>query len=1036
MSSMENTNSSMEELATIQAPRILLVIDNTSSMRTVFNSTVRALQETIAVAQLTQPGLQAAILFYGDYDSEEKAGEEVIEFVPWTTNISTLISRLLSKELTWGADNAEAVKTAMHYALEEADKNDLVLHFTDAPPHHPWTVDSSRAWDNYPKEKEFLEKKGVSHDWVKICRMFHERGITVFTICLSDNRFTQECMVALGRCLPAGRNASRDTITRMTMALILKAMGIAYDGEGIEESSFSASFHESKVSDETDTTGGFFSKKGLVSKVRGMLKSKVTIQKKPLGVEVYPSMETSMQKCLQKLDSDPVYRQVVFQTLETLFEPDRVLALTYNGLFGKMWRHICKSSRADPYQTLLADKLSRCCQNMPTPEEEAKLREWIEDSYDFSSEVAARLDDIKEPYPCLVLNIPENHYLSRKAMQNIARASCSSEDLQTVQTFLSQIEIAHGPVKGRNETSPKGEETKEGALGSAATTTAFDRPKGHYIPLCLSDKEVFSLLGHLMCPGTLLSMRPGNILAMIAITSQNAILAKRAEALLEATCGSWVHLDEPELYPESYTYHFVRLASKLPGHLLTDEERTRFKQLQALARVKMNGKKQFTVKVGYTPNRKSPTFDTFRRCHRCNMEQPLSLMTMTKHSGEMEEEVCASCLWELNSSSFATDDVRDESKSLLERCHTCKCIYTVIAPHKAVDAFMALPKCHYCRMKTGLQIPTGADEEEFKYGGPDTPFITCSSCENKFVCPLKDTVKLPFNCAVCEHAPHLAVRDCVVTFKELVEENPFLLTLLGISSGSVEAVFCPTSLFKLRDRVRFEESEGANRTDGAGSGNPAFRITTGGLMVLNSGHVCEEIVTEVTSGATTATCDFCFDQVPLGGLDTACGKCNHFLCTACLSRWYGQPSPGCIVLPPHLQCPFCKQVPLWSVMKRYNKRLANVMSGGDDPFDTEWYVAWCTSCSTLKRHSERVCAQGVPEVDNFCCLRCRCDDAPVYVKNCPGCGVSTEKASGCSHITCPIETCGSHWCWECVGLFDADTIYEHMLEVHNGYGFT
>lgn len=37
------------------------------------------------------------------------------------------------------------------------------------------------------------------------------------------------------------------------------------------------------------------------------------------------------------------------------------------------------------------------------------------------------------------------------------------------------------------------------------------------------------------------------------------------------------------------------------------------------------------------------------------------------------------------------------------------------------------------------------------------------------------------------------------------------------------------------------------------------------------------------------------------------------------------------------------------------------------------------------------------------------------VKHCPGCGVATEKVSGCDHIQCSL--CGVHWCYFCAGAF-------------------
>ena len=52
------------------------------------------------------------------------------------------------------------------------------------------------------------------------------------------------------------------------------------------------------------------------------------------------------------------------------------------------------------------------------------------------------------------------------------------------------------------------------------------------------------------------------------------------------------------------------------------------------------------------------------------------------------------------------------------------------------------------------------------------------------------------------------------------------------------------------------------------------------------------------------------------------------------------------------------------------------------------------------------------------------------VKKCPKCKILIEKNGGCNHMTCP--KCLVHICWRCMGVFDADNIYDHMELVHGG----
>jgi hypothetical protein len=54
----------------------------------------------------------------------------------------------------------------------------------------------------------------------------------------------------------------------------------------------------------------------------------------------------------------------------------------------------------------------------------------------------------------------------------------------------------------------------------------------------------------------------------------------------------------------------------------------------------------------------------------------------------------------------------------------------------------------------------------------------------------------------------------------------------------------------------------------------------------------------------------------------------------------------------------------------------------------------------------------------------------IRVKECPGCGVQTEKDGGCDHISCTI--CDTEWCFFCGEEVPYD-IYEHMTERHGGW---
>ena len=79
---------------------------------------------------------------------------------------------------------------------------------------------------------------------------------------------------------------------------------------------------------------------------------------------------------------------------------------------------------------------------------------------------------------------------------------------------------------------------------------------------------------------------------------------------------------------------------------------------------------------------------------------------------------------------------------------------------------------------------------------------------------------------------------------------------------------------------------------------------------------------------------------------------------------------------------------------------------------------------------------GDPNNNTLLGFRCEdCNDVNIASKSfkmCPGCGIMTEKSSGCNHMTCTV--CNGHWCFECGEASTYKDIYSHMSRVHGGYG--
>jgi len=117
-------------------------------------------------------------------------------------------------------------------------------------------------------------------------------------------------------------------------------------------------------------------------------------------------------------------------------------------------------------------------------------------------------------------------------------------------------------------------------------------PVLRYLPLALSDYDLFALLPHLMCPGVMVTLRPAVIFACVAIVTHSEPLADRARAFLKQVRGKWLDMT----MNENCAFGFVKLVLRVP-EALTDEERVGLLYLRAIGAFQSNGRSTFAVSV-------------------------------------------------------------------------------------------------------------------------------------------------------------------------------------------------------------------------------------------------------------------------------------------------------------------------------------------------------------------------------------------------------------------------------------------------------
>jgi hypothetical protein len=211
-----------------------------------------------------------------------------------------------------------------------------------------------------------------------------------------------------------------------------------------------------------------------------------------------------------------------------------------------------------------------------------------------------------------------------------------------------------------------------------------------------------------------------------------------------------------------------------------------------------------------------------------------------------------------------------------------------------------------------------------------------------------------------------------------------------------------------------------------------------GNPVLNPDEVRATISTWIDQGVVEAgTCSLCFEDFSKLRLLPACGRrrCHARACTACLDGSYGQLRRGELCRPPNLLCPFCKSFPSSKTLRRHNRDMCTLSGVDVDAMDPTMFYGWCMGCYKIRPAMAKDCSEELPVLSGFKCAECSGPSAAardVHTNNCPGCGVTTEKTSGCNHIMCPC--CGADWCYACGERSTAEGIYTHMIAEHGGYG--
>ncbi len=983
--------------------KILFLIDTTGSMENYIKSLIPSIRQLSNLIKLLGTDTKIAILGYKD-----QTDKYPIIWSNWLNPCDPILNNFINYLVPEGGsdDFCESSKLAINIAIKECSDNEqtLIIHYTDAPPHaqsYYFGTYSSKCGNDI-KEKNILTKLGYSYDWIDICNKIHEKRLPIVTIYSKNNIYNINPSIIMAYYALLGQiiyldNPSVQNITQTTIDIILSQ----FKGSIItSHRSFELISNQFKNEEE--------------------LGSKDAIPEL-LQFEYYPKRKVfenfpSTNQLIKKFQENPErinnvrtvkqpYRDLVYEVLGDIMNTkEDIFSLTYNPIFGSLWRIVSAFARIDERSVELSNKLSREMCKLDF-KQLAIVKEWLEESYNREDEVHEIINTVKEfSDTSNVFIIDMKEPVTKRQLMDVMRGTADNNSIGKIIRFISTIQT----VKYKD--IPK-----------------YKKEKIEYIPIDLESHHIMAIISHLIAPGIIMSTRPAAIISILTCLAlePSSELYVHAVSYLEKECDTWIDIQRPEL-TDNYAISFINIINQLRSKqdspsFLAKREIAFYDNLTILIKITRNLNKYITVQIPYpTKNKQRKQYDHIVECKDCKKMRSFTVMHTENQCGPcylISDKNAIPIVEKMKSFNTGFSGTIKDLQNLptqlsdqtnLFTCSSCKCYYSIIEPNK----LNVKPKCHFCR--------SGQYRKSSK----------CTTCNNEFIDEAEMLSKFNGRCGHCTYT-NKPFEDFKITIRELFKKSPGLLELFGISKSSIGYLNTNKTIYK------------------ACTSNPPdvyfipFTDNPGDLYFWSNAYYNQKLILEIlkkeiNEGSTETECLLCYNIFPLKALVSACGNCTHQLCEPCAKGWYSQNSPGNIVLETYSKCPFCKQLPKFEIIKNYNRILCQ-FNNRKHKFDTTYYEAWCLSCGIISEFAAKECANDIPNLhEQFKCTVCKTKedklDPSEFQKECPGCGVMCYKTGGCLHMHCPIDNCNTHWCWLCRWKSGPDTIgiYDHLDKIHGG----
>lgn len=679
------------------------------------------------------------------------------------------------------------------------------------------------------------------------------------------------------------------------------------------------------------------------------------------------------------------FRNLSFEAMEYLIV-NNVMAIVENPVFGALWRRMCTDNKS---MEQLCNKMGLMCSgtSMLANDDKTTLRAFIDASYNQVDEINALVMSGRSE-KVYILDVHRKEELpSRDEIKSLFHAPLS-KTLKTIQLALSKLKLVD---KFSSKLPP-------------------DENGCHmYIPDDLRDKDVFALLTNLMSPGLLASKKTSAFLAILVYLSRNKTLFNLSLKFLNDIRGTWIpSIEDVASSPEILNSAFFSLVVQVPD-MLTVEEFNLFSLFHKMHRVRQAKTLPLTLFCGFTPTKINTIADYKRCCIKCDIRRSTSIMV---------GDVCGLCIFRTEDGGVSDEPDADEpegDKSHMVQCSNCQGIYATVNPSQ----LRVKPKCHFCRVH---QL---------------SPCSICKNCKNKFVLPTSTDRHDNYicgHCASCASNNDKCLDTLEVPFQELAKQFPVFAETLGLNHEFQHLLFDNMSFFKVWNAAGKNMFEKGNV--GEVDKSVGFWI---GKEIHNFKVLLDSIEEEVYLKPLLKTCNICFEEKHISLIsNSTCGNCTNSACNDCLFEWYSGNQKGCIYTQSMSLCAFCKCVPKYSVLKKFNPAVLHVPQRKTFDFQPDLIYALCKVCYKISEAGNRECGNECDlTIRDFTCEVCTSHNQEFVVdetttKACPSCKVATFKPFGCDHMHCTM--CDTHWCWKCKKIETSESIYDHLNAEHGGIG--